>query len=69
MSFEVNTIQFLYHISSCKMPRRLFNFGTFRCGLYYRGAFILRTAFDSKIKIEENEIMREFKTVEYKLKI
>ena len=30
------------------MPRRLFNSGTFRCGVYKRAAFIL------KIKIEEN---------------
>ena len=39
-----------YRISSFRMPRRLFNFGTFRCGVYQRTPFI------SKIKIQGNEI-------------
>ena len=48
---ETKNKKIVINVFPLLMLWRLFNCGTFRCGIYKRAAFI------SKIKIEDNEIM------------
>ena len=57
--------QSVYRISSFKTPLRLFNFGTLGAAFNRERGVYKRAAFISKTKVEENEIMHQFKTIRY----